>query len=116
MGGSGWHCGVPRCPCPQLAGTGCSGVFFWGVDVRLPSPPVRHRRNQNYSDILRSLALGDKRLSAFDLTLRFTHLFWFGDLNYRLDMDVQVGAPPGPSRLPPGAAAHCFALHPPRTS
>lgn len=84
--------------------------------MRLPSPPVRHRRNQNYSDILRSLALGDKRLSAFDLTLRFTHLFWFGDLNYRLDMDVQVGAPPGPSRLPPGAAAHCFALRPPRTS
>ena len=51
------------------------------------------RRNQNYSDILRSLVLGDKRLGAFDLTLRFTHLFWFGDLNYRLDMDVQVGAP-----------------------
>lgn len=49
------------------------------------------RRNQNYSDILRSLVLGDKRLGAFDLTLRFTHLFWFGDLNYRLDMDVQVG-------------------------
>lgn len=53
-------------------------------------PSARHRRNQNYSDILRSLALGDKRLSAFDLTLRFTHLFWFGDLNYRVDMDVQV--------------------------
>ncbi|TFK15285.1 UDP-N-acetylglucosamine--peptide N-acetylglucosaminyltransferase 110 kDa subunit [Platysternon megacephalum] len=46
-------------------------------------------RNQNYSDILRSLVLGDKRLSSFDLTLRFTHLFWFGDLNYRLDMEVQ---------------------------
>lgn len=55
-------------------------------------PPLPHRRrNQNYSDILRSLVLGDKRLGAFDLTLRFTHLFWFGDLNYRLDMDVQVG-------------------------
>lgn len=49
------------------------------------------RRNQNYSDILHSLALGDKRLGGFDLTLRFTHLFWLGDLNYRLDMDVQVG-------------------------
>lgn len=52
-------------------------------------PP--RRRNQNYSDILHSLVLGDKRLGGFDLTLRFTHLFWFGDLNYRLDMDVQVG-------------------------
>lgn len=52
-------------------------------------PPCR--RNQNYSDILHSLSLGDKRLAGFDLTLRFTHLFWFGDLNYRLDMDVQVG-------------------------
>lgn len=50
-----------------------------------------YRRNQNYSDILHSLALGDKHLGGFDLTLRFTHLFWFGDLNYRLDMDVQVG-------------------------
>ncbi|XP_069737743.1 LOW QUALITY PROTEIN: phosphatidylinositol 3,4,5-trisphosphate 5-phosphatase 2 [Phaenicophaeus curvirostris] len=47
------------------------------------------RRNQNYLDILRLLALGDKQLSSFDISLRFTHLFWFGDLNYRLDMDVQ---------------------------
>ncbi|CAM9253801.1 unnamed protein product, partial [Lampetra fluviatilis] len=46
-------------------------------------------RNQNYLDILRFLSLGDKRLSSFDITSRFTHLFWFGDLNYRLDMDVQ---------------------------
>ncbi|KAG9338679.1 hypothetical protein JZ751_025517 [Albula glossodonta] len=28
-------------------------------------------------------------LSAFDISLRFTHLFWCGDLNYRLDLDVQ---------------------------
>uniref|UniRef100_A0A8C4R8Z8 phosphatidylinositol-3,4,5-trisphosphate 5-phosphatase n=1 Tax=Eptatretus burgeri TaxID=7764 RepID=A0A8C4R8Z8_EPTBU len=47
------------------------------------------RRNQNYLDILRFLSLGDKRLNSFDITSRFTHLFWFGDLNYRLDMDVQ---------------------------
>ncbi|XP_054020836.1 phosphatidylinositol 3,4,5-trisphosphate 5-phosphatase 2 [Dryobates pubescens] len=47
------------------------------------------RRNQNYLDILRLLALGDKQLSSFDISLRFTHLFWFGDLNYRLDMDLQ---------------------------
>lgn len=48
------------------------------------------RRNQNYLDILRLLSLGDKQLSSFDISLRFTHLFWFGDLNYRLDMDIQV--------------------------
>lgn len=49
------------------------------------------RRNQNYLDILRLLSLGDKQLSSFDISLRFTHLFWLGDLNYRLDMDIQVG-------------------------
>ncbi|NXY00204.1 SHIP2 phosphatase, partial [Centropus bengalensis] len=67
-----------------------NGTSFGFVNCHLASGSEKtHRRNQNYSDILRSLALGDKRLSAFDLTLRFNHLFWFGDLNYRLDMDVQ---------------------------
>uniref|UniRef100_A0A673ZPN4 phosphatidylinositol-3,4,5-trisphosphate 5-phosphatase n=1 Tax=Salmo trutta TaxID=8032 RepID=A0A673ZPN4_SALTR len=47
------------------------------------------RRNQNCADILRLLSLGDRQLSAFDVSLRFTHLFWCGDLNYRLDLDVQ---------------------------
>ncbi|XP_062917134.1 phosphatidylinositol 3,4,5-trisphosphate 5-phosphatase 2-like isoform X1 [Mobula hypostoma] len=47
------------------------------------------RRNQNYLDILRLLSLGDKKLNSFDIALRFTHIFWFGDLNYRLDMDIQ---------------------------
>lgn len=56
-----------------------------------PPSPSPHRRNQNYLDILRLLSLGDKQLSSFDISLRFTHLFWFGDLNYRLDMDIQVG-------------------------
>ncbi|NWQ90568.1 SHIP2 phosphatase, partial [Burhinus bistriatus] len=67
-----------------------NGTSFGFINCHLASGSEKtHRRNQNYSDILRSLVLGDKRLSAFDLTLRFTHLFWFGDLNYRLDMDVQ---------------------------
>ena len=48
------------------------------------------RRNQNFVDILRLLSLGEKQLGAFDISLRFTHLFWCGDLNYRLDLDVQV--------------------------
>lgn len=44
-------------------------------------------------DILRFLSLGYKPLHGFDISLRFTHLFWCGDLNYRLDLDVQVRAP-----------------------
>lgn len=54
---------------------------------------ITPRRNQNFVDILRLLSLGDKQLSALDISLRFTHLFWFGDLNYRLDLDVQVSWP-----------------------
>ena len=45
------------------------------------------RRNQNYSDILKGMgALKHKRLSQFDLTTNFHHLFFFGDLNYRVDL------------------------------
>ncbi|XP_060723713.1 phosphatidylinositol 3,4,5-trisphosphate 5-phosphatase 1 isoform X2 [Tachysurus vachellii] len=44
------------------------------------------RRNQNYVSILRFLNLGDKKLNLFDITHRFTHLFWLGDLNYRIDL------------------------------
>uniref|UniRef100_H3AZW6 phosphatidylinositol-3,4,5-trisphosphate 5-phosphatase n=1 Tax=Latimeria chalumnae TaxID=7897 RepID=H3AZW6_LATCH len=72
-----------------------NGTSFGFVNCHLTSGTEKtHRtilRNQNYHDIIRSLLLGDKQLSAFDTTLRFTHLFWFGDLNYRLDMDVQWG-------------------------
>lgn len=58
------------------------------------------RRNQNYLDILRLLSLGDKQLSSFDISLRFTHLFWLGDLNYRLDMDIQVELAPANQAQP----------------
>lgn len=46
------------------------------------------RRNQNYHDIIKALNLGHDRFSVFDLTNRFDHLFFLGDLNYRLDMDI----------------------------
>ncbi|XP_006866867.1 PREDICTED: phosphatidylinositol 3,4,5-trisphosphate 5-phosphatase 1 [Chrysochloris asiatica] len=46
------------------------------------------RRNQNYTNILRFLALGDKKLSPFNITHRFTHLFWLGDLNYRVELPI----------------------------
>ncbi|XP_052010483.1 phosphatidylinositol 3,4,5-trisphosphate 5-phosphatase 2B-like isoform X1 [Xyrauchen texanus] len=47
------------------------------------------RRNHNFQDILRLLSLGEKQFSTFDISLRFNHLFWCGDLNYRLDLDAQ---------------------------
>lgn len=50
----------------------------------------RIRRNQNYMNILRFLALGDKKLSPFNITHRFTHLFWLGDLNYRVELPTWV--------------------------
>ena len=47
------------------------------------------RRNQNYHDILKGMgALKHKQLSQFDLTNQFTHLFFLGDLNYRIDLSA----------------------------
>ncbi|XP_029020280.1 inositol polyphosphate phosphatase-like 1b isoform X2 [Betta splendens] len=66
-----------------------NGTSFGFVNCHLTSGSEKVlRRNQNFVDILRLLSLGDK-LSVFDISLRFTHLFWCGDLNYRLDLDVQ---------------------------
>ena len=47
-----------------------------------------YRRQQNYMDILKGLNLGHK--TAYDLTNQFHHVFWFGDLNYRIDMPYEV--------------------------
>ncbi|KAK5864640.1 hypothetical protein PBY51_015869 [Eleginops maclovinus] len=67
-----------------------NGTSFGFVNCHLTSGSEKVlRRNQNFVDILRLLSLGDKQLGAFDLSLRFNHLFWCGDLNYRLDLDVQ---------------------------
>nr|XP_054595188.1 inositol polyphosphate phosphatase-like 1b isoform X3 [Nothobranchius furzeri] len=67
-----------------------NGTSFGFVNCHLTSGSDKVlRRNQNFVDILRLLSLGDKQLSGFDISLRFTHLFWCGDLNYRLDLDVQ---------------------------
>lgn len=41
-------------------------------------------------NILRFLTLGDKKLSPFNITHRFTHLFWLGDLNYRVEQPPMV--------------------------
>ena len=48
------------------------------------------RRNQNYLDILRGLSLGQS--DGFDISLAFHHVFWLGDLNYRLDREEEVNS------------------------
>ena len=49
------------------------------------------RRNQNYHDILKGMAtMKHKHMSQFDLTHQFNHLFFFGDLNYRVELDPKV--------------------------
>ncbi|XP_041862783.1 phosphatidylinositol 3,4,5-trisphosphate 5-phosphatase 1 isoform X2 [Melanotaenia boesemani] len=62
------------------------GTSFGFVNSHLTSGSEKKlRRNQNYASILRFLNLGDKKLNPFDITHRFTHLFWLGDLNYRVE-------------------------------
>ena len=49
------------------------------------------RRNQNYHDILKGLLpLKHRYLSQFDLVHQFHHLFYFGDLNYRVELKPEV--------------------------
>ncbi|XP_077963753.1 phosphatidylinositol 3,4,5-trisphosphate 5-phosphatase 1 isoform X2 [Gasterosteus aculeatus] len=62
------------------------GTSFGFVNSHLTSGSEKKlRRNQNYTNILRFLNLGDKKLNPFDITHQFTHLFWLGDLNYRVE-------------------------------
>ncbi|XP_061680806.1 phosphatidylinositol 3,4,5-trisphosphate 5-phosphatase 1 [Syngnathoides biaculeatus] len=64
-----------------------NGTSFGFVNSHLTSGSEKKlRRNQNYLNILRFLNLGDKKLNPFDITHQFTHLFWLGDLNYRVDL------------------------------
>ncbi|KAM9316457.1 phosphatidylinositol 3,4,5-trisphosphate 5-phosphatase 1 [Gastrophryne carolinensis] len=64
-----------------------NGTSFGFINSHLTSGSEKKlRRKHNYFNILRFLALGDKKLSPFNLFHRFTHLFWLGDLNYRLQL------------------------------
>uniref|UniRef100_A0A8C5SBN8 phosphatidylinositol-3,4,5-trisphosphate 5-phosphatase n=1 Tax=Laticauda laticaudata TaxID=8630 RepID=A0A8C5SBN8_LATLA len=64
-----------------------NGTSFGFVNSHLTSgSEKKQRRNQNYMSILRFMSVGDKNLSPFDITHRFTHFFWLGDLNYRLEL------------------------------
>lgn len=78
-----------------LGNKGAVGIsFFFGsvslcfINAHLTSGVEKYnRRNQNYHDILKGMgALKQKRLNQFDLTNQFHHLFFFGDLNYRVDL------------------------------
>ncbi|XP_051873683.1 phosphatidylinositol 3,4,5-trisphosphate 5-phosphatase 1 isoform X2 [Pristis pectinata] len=67
-----------------------NGTSFGFINSHLTSGGGKKlRRNQNYINILRFVNLGDKNLSPFDITNRFTHLFWLGDLNYRVELPAQ---------------------------
>uniref|UniRef100_A0A3B4B2S6 phosphatidylinositol-3,4,5-trisphosphate 5-phosphatase n=1 Tax=Periophthalmus magnuspinnatus TaxID=409849 RepID=A0A3B4B2S6_9GOBI len=66
-----------------------NGTKFGFVNSHLTSGSEKKlRRNQNYISILRFLNLGEKKLTPFDITNQFTHLFWLGDLNYRVEMQA----------------------------
>ncbi|XP_078495542.1 phosphatidylinositol 3,4,5-trisphosphate 5-phosphatase 2 [Ciona intestinalis] len=65
------------------------GTSFCFINAHLTSGAEKcARRNQNYHDISRSLNLGEDRFSVFDLANRFDHLYFLGDLNYRLEMEA----------------------------
>ncbi|XP_062578333.1 phosphatidylinositol 3,4,5-trisphosphate 5-phosphatase 1-like isoform X3 [Saccostrea cucullata] len=65
------------------------GTSFCFVNCHLTSGDERNeRRNQNYRDIIKGLSLGQKHLGLFDVLNQFNHLFWLGDLNYRIEDNI----------------------------
>ena len=58
------------------------------VGSHLAARPERiHERNTNYTDILECLRLGRKE---FEMTHQFHHVFWAGDLNYRVELPFEA--------------------------
>eukprot|EP00045_Choanoeca_perplexa_P015428 m.193725 g.193725 ORF g.193725 m.193725 type:complete len:990 (+) comp16985_c0_seq2:131-3100(+) len=49
-----------------------------------------NKRNINTADILSKMQLGQKRVSGIDVASQFHHLFWFGDMNYRVNLPLAV--------------------------
>ena len=70
-------------------------IKIWHLPLKMNLPefkPFYHykkvfsfRRNQNFRDIVKGLGLGPKNLGMFDSSNQFHHMFFFGDLNYRLE-------------------------------
>ncbi|KAK6195098.1 hypothetical protein SNE40_000592 [Patella caerulea] len=68
-----------------------NGTPFSFVNAHLTSGEERcSRRNQNFRDILKGLNLGPKNMDSFDITHKFHHVFFFGDLNYRVSDKIDV--------------------------
>lgn len=62
------------------------------VTSHLAARPERtNQRAENYSEICRSLRIGTEN-TAGQFLHQFDHVFWFGDLNYRIDMG-SMGTP-----------------------
>ena len=59
--------------------------FFILFFLRSDQDVTCFRRNHNVRDILKGISLGSKNLNFCDASNHFHHLFFFGDLNYRLD-------------------------------
>ncbi|GFN73980.1 hypothetical protein PoB_000048600 [Plakobranchus ocellatus] len=68
-----------------------SGTSFCFINAHLASGEERlERRNANFRDILKSLNMGPKNLENYDITHKFHHVFFFGDLNYRITEPVEL--------------------------
>ncbi|XP_055867771.1 phosphatidylinositol 3,4,5-trisphosphate 5-phosphatase 2-like isoform X2 [Biomphalaria glabrata] len=67
-----------------------SGTSFCFINAHLASGEERlERRNANFRDILKGLNMGAKNLENYDITHKFHHVFFFGDLNYRVTGPVE---------------------------
>ncbi|CAG5122547.1 unnamed protein product [Candidula unifasciata] len=68
-----------------------SGTSFCFINAHLASGEERlDRRNANFRDILKNLSMGPKNLECYDITHKFHHVFFFGDLNYRVTEPVEM--------------------------
>jgi len=78
-----------------IGNKGAVGISFWFNDTSLAfvnSHFAAHQgntkeRNSNFHEVCSQIKLGD---SHFDVTNQFHHLFWFGDLNYRIDLEDAI--------------------------
>ncbi|KAA0163962.1 hypothetical protein FNF27_07855 [Cafeteria roenbergensis] len=53
------------------------------------------RRDQDVMEIVSQIRLGGRALQEIDFDAQFHHVFWMGDLNYRVDWDKLDGKTPG---------------------
>ncbi|CAM6093328.1 unnamed protein product [Calypogeia fissa] len=79
----------------------CIGFKFWDtglcfVNSHLAAHPGQcEARNSNYREIAGQLRVG---LQSMDILNQYHHVFWFGDLNYRLDFAQVSDKPLTPQR------------------